>query len=372
MRHDFGVPISFFGIALTGAAIGYFTSGLAAGTATQALGLGKLLSYSCGLVAVAMCGIALSNHWAWLCVWPVIWGLGSGGIDAALNQYAAAHFPPRHVNWLHACYSLGAAIGPVQMTAALVLLSSWRLGYACVALIMLLMMFAFLWTQSRFSDTDSAPIADSSTPSTAANPASSSVSLWYILSLPRVWLQLVMFYFYTGLEALIGQWSFTWLTQSRALDAAAAGICVGVYFAAIAIGRIVSGIMTERVGVERWLRWSLWAVGISAIALQIPIKGIANGVGLAAIGFAIAPVFPCLIWETPRRLGQHLSQHVVGAQIAFAVLGASSIPVFIGICLPQTGPEFVIRMAFIVSAVLIALHNGLAYLIKRPLALQET
>ncbi len=46
-------------------------------------------------------------------------GMGGGAIDTGLNTYAAEHFSPRHINWLHACYGLGAMLGPPIVTAVL-------------------------------------------------------------------------------------------------------------------------------------------------------------------------------------------------------------------------------------------------------------
>ena len=81
-------------------------------------------------------------------------GAGSGAIDAGLNTYAATRFSPRTVNWLHACYGIGAAIGPVIMTTVLNAGHSWRWGYAIVAISQLAMAIAFgltrnLWTTPR-------------------------------------------------------------------------------------------------------------------------------------------------------------------------------------------------------------------------------
>jgi fucose permease len=55
-------------------------------------------------------------------------GLGAGAIDAGLNTHGA-----RTLNWLHACYGVGAASGPVLMASVLMLDLPWQRGYAWVA-----------------------------------------------------------------------------------------------------------------------------------------------------------------------------------------------------------------------------------------------
>ena len=45
---------------------------------------------------------------------------------------SAIRFSARTVNWLHACYGVGAASGPVIMTGALATSGRWQHGYAIV------------------------------------------------------------------------------------------------------------------------------------------------------------------------------------------------------------------------------------------------
>ena len=389
MRSALGVPIGYLGLVLIGVGIGYSLSGLAAGSLSARLGIGGLLSLSCLLVSVAMLGFSLANHWVSLIVWPVIWGLGSGGIDAALNQYAAEHFPPRHMSWLHACYSIGAAIGPVQMTLAMVWLTSWRLGYVFVACAMLGMTLAFLITRSRWQDDRSvgqefyradasgrsqlgdaqlqdAHVSDSQASLLAAEAKSPNAvdtdsrpqtSLTAALRMPQLWQQMALFFFYTGLESLLGQWSFTLLTQARGSATASAGMWVGGFFASIAVGRIVAGVMTELYGVERWLRASLWLLLLATALLQLPVGSTLGGMVLVMVGLGLAPVFPCLMYLTPTRVGGQLARHAVGLQVAAATIGAAGIPALIGVLIPSLGLESIARAALILVGVIIIIER---------------
>jgi MFS family permease len=96
---------------------GYFLSGLLAGSLMGKIGVGGLLAASSALVALGLVGYALAPAWALFCSVAFFVGLGSGAIDSALNAYATRHFSVRHVNWLHACWGVGASTGPVIMTA---------------------------------------------------------------------------------------------------------------------------------------------------------------------------------------------------------------------------------------------------------------
>lgn len=375
MRSDFRLPVSYLGLALLGVGSGYAASGLAAGTLTRRLGIGGLLSISCLLVCVAMAGMALSQDWRGLVTWPIVWGLGSGGIDAALNHYAAEHFPARHMNWLHACYSFGAAIGPLQMTFAIVWLGSWRLGYTLVAVAMAIMMAAFILTRRHWDD--AATLASSNdlgvpdrgersadttthTPSIRTDVegvAPISLSLRQALSVGLVWWQAATFFFYTGLEALIGQWSTTLMTESRGTSAWAAGWWVGGYFLSIAIGRVLAGVMTERIGVARWLGGSLWLVILSTTLLQLPLGGTIGGITLVMLGIGLAPVFPCMMTQTPARLGRELTRHAIGIQVAAATMGAVTIPSFVGVLIPELGMEVIAHAALLLAIAVMLLSK---------------
>src|SRR6185295_1205798 len=139
VRGTFTLPQSSFGLIFISLGVGYCTSSFFGGKLAVALGIGTLLSVSSLLVAVAMFGNALAPGWPVFVAGGLIWGLGSGAIDSGLNGYVASNFPARHVNWLHAFYSLGASLGPLLMTAVLVRTGSWRLGYALVGALILTM-----------------------------------------------------------------------------------------------------------------------------------------------------------------------------------------------------------------------------------------
>jgi fucose permease len=149
-----------------------------------------------------MFGSALAPVWPLFVACAVVWGLGSGAIGAGLNAYVSTHFSARHVNWLHACYSLGATLGPLLMTAMLVQAGSWRLGYALVGGVILVMTATFFVTRRSWGEP----------PRSAAGEVGKPVSMGAALRDLLVWLQIVVFFLYVGLEFTVGQWSFTLLT----------------------------------------------------------------------------------------------------------------------------------------------------------------
>ena len=74
------------------------------------------------------------------------------------------------------------------------------------------------------------------------------------LRLPMVWLSVLLFLLYTGVESTAGQWTYTWFTESRAASAYLAGTMTSVFWAMLTVGRVVFGAGAARIGVERLLR----------------------------------------------------------------------------------------------------------------------
>ena len=355
VRETFALPQSGLGWISVAFGAGYFLSSFFSGKLTHALGLGPLLAMSTLLVAFALFGNSISPVWPLFVACGALWGMGSGAIDAGLNAFAARHFSARHINWLHACYSLGATIGPLLMTAAVVRASSWRLGYSLVGAIVFTLAIAFLLTARMWNDRT---VVDSPA-------AGQSATMRQALAQPLVWLQVILFFLYTALEFLIGHWCFTLLTESRGYSQQWAGLITSGYFGAILCGRIVLGAIVDRVGVDRLVRYSLAAaLGGAILFAALPTHSISIW-GLAILGFGLAPIFPCLMSRTPARLGHHIATHAVGFQVSAAMIGAALMPAFGGLLAERVGLEAIAILSLLLAISLPLLHEILLVLSAR-------
>ena len=200
---------------------------------------------------------------------------------------------------------------------------------------------------------------ESSLTSPASEKKQLPVSVGGVLRHSMVWLQMAVFFLYTGLEVTFSQWTFTVLTESRHVRPETAGIAVGVYWGSIGVGRVLSGIIADRVGIDRLLRYCLIGAGCGALlfAAKLPVE--ANFVGLALAGLGLAPVFPCLMSRTPRRLGTELSTHAIGFQIGAAMIGAAAVPGMLGVMAGIGGLEAVSIGAAVLFGVLALMHEVL-------------
>lgn len=348
VRGAFEVDQSALGLILIAAGGGYFLSSFFSGSLSTALGIGLPLATSTALVAGGAFGFALAPIWAFFLACAFVHGLGSGAIDAGLNGYAAAHLSARQMNWLHACYCLGAMLGPLLMTAVLSTGSAYSLGYSLIGAAMAILAALFAATHRLWGRP----------PTTAAHPA--PMRTGSALRHPAVLLHMSVFFLYTGLEVTVGQWSYTVLTESRGIVPASAGVWVSIYWGSIGVGRVLFGIVVEHIGIDRLLRFCLVLATVGALFMAVPaLVELALG-GLVLVGLGLAPVYPGLMTRTPQRLGPALAAHAVGFQVGAAMIGAALIPGAVGVLAEQFGLEAVFPAALALAGLMLALHEVLA------------
>ncbi len=330
IRRSFGLPPSQLGSLLASAMVGYLASSFSSGALVARLGVGRLLLWSSVLMVVNSFAYALAPGWGVMVGAGLLAGLGAGAIDAGINAFAAARFSPRLVSWLHAFYGVGAMLGPLLMTAVVTSGLEWRWGYAVIGLLLAGMAVSFLVTIPLWTMARSGPASPGQTPEPAA-------ALFETLRRPRVWLHIALFFVYTGLEVSAGQWTYSLFTEARGLAAGAAGIWVAIYWAGLTAGRVVSGAFASRLVANALLRiGTLGALLGTLLIWWDPGMG-AGLLGLAALGFALAPIYPTLITETPARLGPSHATSAIGFQVAGAYLGTAAVPGLTGLLATHAG-----------------------------------
>ena len=136
---QFDVPVSYAGIVSVIIAAGTIISSLQSDRMTKKLGAGKVTAFSVAATAIALFGFSVSDSFAVMCLWAIPYGLGAGGVDAALNNYVALHYPSRHMSWLHCMWGVGASVGPYIMGYALTSGSGWHMGYRYISLLQIVL-----------------------------------------------------------------------------------------------------------------------------------------------------------------------------------------------------------------------------------------
>jgi fucose permease len=326
IRENFGLRLDSVGAFFFAATTGYMLSSFFSGKIIARLGVGGTLAASCVLTASALLGYTLVPFWWMMVSLAVAAGLGAGAIDAGLNTYVAAHFGEGLMQWLHASFGFGVTLGPIIMTAGLTMFNTWRLGYQVVGAAQLLLATSFLLTMSMWRD-DGMPHASEQ----ERHLMDYRTPFGETLRRPVVWLNLLMFFLYTGAELSFGSWTYSLLTLSRNVPVEVAGLWAGSYWATFTIGRIMAGLLARRFGMANLLRAGfLLALGGSLLLWWNPFPQ-ASIIAVSVIGFAIAPIFPGLVSGTSARVGEHHAANTIGMQIAAAGFGGAVVPSLAGV-----------------------------------------
>ena len=351
IRGTFGLPQGGLGLVLVGAGMGYFAAGLVAAGLIGRWGIGLLLARAMGLLAAGLALQAAAPLWPLLVLGAAVAGFGSGAVDTGLNAYAALHFSPRRVNWLHGCYSVGTTVAPLAAVAMLARGGSWQLVNALLAASLLVLTGTFAATRDRW--TGRAGLT------TVAEPGRQNGAGWRVAARHRlVWLQAALFFCYTGLEMSLGQWGYAVLREERGVAAVTAGLWISLYWGGIAAGRFALGAIVDRVGADRMLRGcTVTALGGAALFAVGPTS--ASSPGLVLAGLALAPVFPTLVARGPDRVGAGIAAQAVGVKIAAGMLGSTAVPALAGLAVDWFGLGAVAWVGLITAALLLALHECL-------------
>jgi hypothetical protein len=68
-----------------------------------------------------------------------------------------------------------------------------------------------------------------------------------------------------------------------------------------------------------------------ALLLLLPLPTGLGLAGLLIMGLGLAPIFPCMLHETPVRFGKAHAQRIMGYQMAVAYTGSTLVPPFLGL-----------------------------------------
>jgi fucose permease len=339
IRAYFGRDVEALGALIVAATCGYVASSFSSGRLLRHINVGTVLALSCLLTAGGLVGYASTAHWPVMVVLGVLLGMGGGAIDSSLNAYAATHHGARTLNWLHACYGIGAATGPLIMTAVLGRALPWQRGYAIVGVAQLVLAACFAATVSWWDR----PGEEAEAP---APPAFATIRA--TLRLPATTLAIAAFFVYAGVEASTGVWTFTLLTEARGVDSAEAGWVVSLFWGGLTGSRLVAAFVAARVPPRTLLWIALAGVLLGTVLVWLDLSARLTYAGILLAGWACGPIFPTLVAMTPGRLGAEHAANAVGFQIAAAALGLSLLPALVGIAagafgVPMIAPLLVLQ-----------------------------
>ncbi len=322
MQKAFDLPLDGVNILYLVSTAAYTLASFAIGRLMARFGSGTTLLVGSILISLCMFGIATSSLWVLVIAFTMIAGFGSGLLDAGLNMYIGIYHSARQMNWLHASFGIGITFGPLIMT------------------------FVLLQTA------DNTPVVRENFSQT--------------LRVPIIWLSMLTYLVYCGLEIGLGQWAYTLLTQSRGIAPEIAGPWVAVYWGTFTGGRIIFGAVANRFEIDRVLRVCTLGMIVGAgLFWWNPVNAVGL-LGLVVIGAAQAPVFPLLMSGTAKRVGAVHAENGISLQMGAVGIGTALLPGLIGTVGKNFGLESMSALILFMAVVVFILHELIDFYRVKP------
>ena len=326
VRTTFDQPLAALGVALFAGTTGYLLASVASGRVAGAVGHRTMVVGATVLGVVGLALVATAPAWLVFIGGLAVLGVGGGATDAGLNAVVALRDGVRGLSFVHAAFGAGAVLGPLLMALVVAGPGSWRLGYA-VLLGLYVLLVPTLWR----ADLDAPVVATEEEAGVDVAP-----SRWRAALVCSV----TLFFVYVGVEVCAAAWSYSLFTEERGMGEVAAGVWVAAFWAGFTLTRIATGVRGHRVHAERLLDASFLIALAGAGLFWWGPTAFAGGVGLVVMGVGFAAVFPTLVALTPRRVGPHRAHNAIGYQVGAAAVGAAAGPAAFGVLAERAGLEW--------------------------------
>lgn len=326
---QFDVPVSYAGIISIIISFCTIISSLLSDRLTLRLGTGKLTAISVAATAVALFGFSTSTEFWMMALWAIPYGLGAGGVDAAINTYVALHYSSRVMSWLHCMWGVGAATGPYVMGYVLTTGHPWSLGYRSLSvlqIILTIVLFASIPLWKKPSDSVySKPEAD------GKEERKKPLSIPEILKIPGAKEVLLTFFCFCALESTAGLWASSYLSLYKGVPSETAAAFASMFYIGITVGRAISGFLTAKLNDTQMIRLGQKIILLALVLMLLPLGETLSLIALLLIGLGSAPIYPCIVHSTPAHFGADKSQAIIGIQMAFAYIGSCLMPPLFGL-----------------------------------------
>lgn len=346
---ELNLPVGFAGTIMLLITLLAGAAGFSSGWILARFHTGRVVLVSGLLTGGALVALSQAHSMSFLLLAAMPLGLGAGAVDAGLNSFVARHYDGRHMNWLHASWGIGATCGPLVIGEALRTSHGWRGGYLALGCAQLALAVLFLATLRLWSVVPARQrsAAGGNPEGGGQLPANSAAG----------WLSPAIFALYTGIEAATGLWAATVLSVGRGLAPEVAALCGAGYYGAITGGRIAVGF-----GVDRWGNRRVIALGVltalaGGLLLAAGSGTLVPAAGLILMGFGLAPVYPGLMHEVPRRFTAVATPTVIGRQSGAAGLGVAMLPPALGLLAERALPAIPWAVAGATVVLLLAIRR---------------
>jgi fucose permease len=173
------------------------------------------------------------------------------------------------------------------------------------------------------------------------------------------WVSVAIYMVYVTVEFSAGLWSNTVLVSSREVPPTTAGLWIAAYYGSIMGGRMLTGFVVNRIGNRTMVTFGIATSFVGAVLFFIPGIFWLPLVGLVLLGAGFAPIYPCLMHETPTRFVPEATPVVIGRQVGGSYLAGAALPGLLGIAMAHVSLELLAPALALFILVLFGLVTAL-------------
>ncbi|KAI5859309.1 MFS general substrate transporter [Durotheca rogersii] len=259
----------------------------------------------------------------------MIAGFGNGIADAAWNAYITNMERANELlGFLHGLYGAGAVLSPLIATTMITKanLPWYTFYYLMIGMAVLELIssgFCF-WTATARD------YRESISKHSSTSNGSLKEALFKRPGARVTWLCALFLLGYVGAEVALGGWIVEFMIQVRQGEPFASGMTATGFWLGLAIGRVVLGFITPRIGEKRAIMIYLpLTMGLELLFWLVP-QFIVSAIAVGLQGFFLGPLFPAVIVAVSKLLPRHLHVSAIGFAAAFGGSGAAILPFAVG------------------------------------------
>lgn len=304
------------------------------GIDTRALTAAGLLFAATGAVL-----LGIAPAWPAALAAVAVMGIGDGLIVAAAHMLIAATSEnvPHAINRLNLFFAFGAIAGPLWAGALLAAIADYTLVFAGIAVVEACALALLI---------------------AAPSPSGSGTRPRMTLSLPVTpiaWIMGAVLFLYVGTEFGLGAWVSSYAREETGAGVMAAAALTAGYWAALAIGRLITGAYFARSrDAVVLLGVSVGGAGLSALALALGGDFVVAAVAAFGAGLFLGPVWP----STLAVVSSDTREGTIAAIVTMGNAGGLALPWLQGRVLVSAGPSEGVAVTAALCGLMFAIVGG--------------
>ncbi len=327
--------------------VAYAAGSILGGMATERLGRRLIYSVATALLAAGLVAQGLTGDWASFIWYGVVRSAGAGAIDGGGNGLVLDLFAGSRggrLNLLHLFYSVGALGAPFALAARDLVGLSWQAVVVGSGLVAVPLALALAVTD----------LADGrARPHVASDGRPSS-----LMALPLLVLA-VAIACYVASEIGVSNWLVRFLAAAPAATATSA---LGLFWAGLAVGRLVGSRIADRFDHLGLAILASLGASVALVGAVLAPSLAASVLLFAVVGFAAGPIYPLIVAIAGERFPGRASA-VAGVMVAASVLGSVVYPPLMGVMSVTVGLPTAMAGTAVVA---VACAGALAIVARMP------